>query len=159
MASGWHQSTFEILTLGKGNVSQGRNTCSIIKSYSPSMEFHISFSFFFFFWPRLWHVEVPRPGFKPKLLHQQHRILNPLCHKRVPGIPYFSRDYRIISSWSTSLSTVIFCLFSPHRSIFLSFFSTTNIFSVPGRVFKDQGTGPPVHQVHQVHQVHHKTVV
>lgn len=54
-------------------------------------------TFFFFFWPGPWCVEVPGPGSElvpqkwPKLLQCQHRILSPLYHKRTPIKHYFSK--------------------------------------------------------------------
>ena len=52
---------------------------------------HITMSSIFFFWPSLWHVEIPKPGIKPlpwqpsKPLQRQHQILNLLHHKRTPN--------------------------------------------------------------------------
>ena len=46
--------------------------------------------FIYLFWLRLWHVEVPGPGFepvpqqRPGLLQRQHRIRNLLYHKGTP---------------------------------------------------------------------------
>ena len=48
--------------------------------------------FFFFFWPLLWHVEVPGPGIQHmsqqqrKTLRWQCRVFDPLHHGRTPRL-------------------------------------------------------------------------
>jgi len=42
------------------------------------------FILFYIFGACLGHMEVPGPGIKPALQHQQHQILNPPYHKRTP---------------------------------------------------------------------------
>ena len=36
----------------------------------------------FWFWPRLGHTDVPRPGLKPTPPQRQHQTLSLLCHRR-----------------------------------------------------------------------------
>ena len=52
-----------------------------------------------FFWLRLWHVQVPRPGFEllsqqpPRLLQFQLQILNLLCHRETPNVTLMGAQY------------------------------------------------------------------
>ena len=44
---------------------------------------------FFFFWPHLWHADIPRPRIKPVPQQWQHQILNLLCHQGIPNLFWF----------------------------------------------------------------------
>lgn len=54
----------------------------------------VAIPYIFFFWLRLWHTEVPGPGFQLELQqqrepqHWQHCILYPLSHQGTPIIPF-----------------------------------------------------------------------
>ena len=74
--------------------------------------------FYFYFWPCLWHVEVPRPGTKPapqqqpkqcQSQHWQCQILNPLHHKGTPPMSHFFFCFTVFGD----LSTIPFFIANP----------------------------------------------
>ena len=91
-------------------------TCSQTLANRISHGEYVQFLSPFFFGPHPWHAEVPGPEMKPipkqwpKLLQWQHRILNPLCHKRTP------------TSFNKKVASSSFSLFfSEFWNIYISF--------------------------------------
>ena len=65
-----------------------KRTCMLTEDERCAAGGHCLFSFFLFpFRPHLWHVQVPRPGIKPKALQWQCEILNPLHRRRTSLFP------------------------------------------------------------------------
>ena len=44
----------------------------------------------------LWHMKFPRSGSKPRLLHWQFQILNPLSHRGTPQLSFYIYYSRLI---------------------------------------------------------------
>ena len=87
----WGRARFQ------GFVDIVSRSCPILLVFWCSCQWHITspfplHSFFFFFWPHPWYMEIPRPGIQSKLQLQQCLILS--LHLR--GILNCSRD----NSWS-----------------------------------------------------------
>ena len=95
-------------TLSDVSIGISSSGCSSVPFVTSFFFFFLVYFLFFVFvclfvWPSLWDVEVPGPGTEPapqqqpKLLQQQHQILNLLCQKGIP-VTFFNKLV-IVSKW------------------------------------------------------------
>ena len=74
---------------------------------------NLNFNYYLFFWPHLWHVELPGPGIKPTPKQQSkpqqwhHQILNLLNHQGTPRIFIILKLSSNISSTTQMLRIIL----------------------------------------------------